>query len=365
MTLYINRNSNSIIKFKYFSVLAIISTFGALVSGCSSSNPNMSQTPEDLTVEQMVRPSVKVSERTDMVVMQGTDSATGAKTSMTSVSNRTNDLGEKVPHYGSLTGGTGSVDVATSSTGDGEDYVDKCDVYWKLNWIRKDLLAGRAPYNLSEVIKKTRQELNQTRPDGNLDLASEALDHLEKGLVHLAADQDIQAAHIPRASIPWSSGAVGMQRYIDSVIPGAKSQSGSFIRRGSSGFIDDDSLASPTSATLHLPLDWHQQRAIDVLESYAAVQHASPESLMRNEFRIAIQKTNRLRDNLHLERRKENNDGDATEVGAGISERYNIGTSRSGTSSLTGHGIVVQGLSSSGSPADPFESNVPPSKRTP
>lgn len=326
----------------------------------------MSQLPPDITVAEIVKPSVKFSNgNSDMVVRQSTDS-NGQKISMSSVSENSNDLGAKVPHYGSLTGGTGSVAVATSSAGDGADYEDKCDVYWKLNWIRKEILAGRAPYNLGDVIKKTRQELSQTRPDGNLDLAAEAMDHLEKGLMHLAADQDIQAAHITRSSIPWSVGPAGMRRFIETTIPGAKANSGVSGRRGSAGFDDDDDFTPASSGSLHQPIDWQQQQAITVMENYASHRHASPESLMRSEFRTAIQKTNRLRDNLHLEHRKENDDGDATEVGAGISERYNVGASRSGSHASGSHHISVQGSDPSGSgPADPFESNVPPSKRTP
>ena len=64
------------------------------------------------------------------------------------------------------------------------------DVYWKLNWARKELLTGNVPHDLAEVIISTRKHCKRLANefpklqgmDERLDAANSALDHLENGL---------------------------------------------------------------------------------------------------------------------------------------------------------------------------------------
>lgn len=188
------------------------------------------------------------------------------------------------------------------------DYTDKADIYWKLNWIRRELVAGRIPRVLEEAIPKLREQLRNTREDGNRDLAEEAVDHLEKGLKHYMAKQALQQGGVSNVLVPFSMGRDGVERFIADNGLGFGGKSMKMSQRG-----EDDDLTRPTADTdSDASLTAAQQKAITLLLDYAETYHASPEQMMQKEWKLAIEKTNELRNNLALKNRKENRDADDT-----------------------------------------------------
>jgi hypothetical protein len=199
------------------------------------------------------------------------------------------------------------------------DYTAKCDVYWKLNWIRKELLAGRVPIDLASLIDRTRHVIAATHPDGNYDLGMDALAHLEKGLDHLAAARTIAEGGHGGGSAPWHSGRTVMQRYVDDWLLGPSRFLKQLNPHAPGGMLDDpdaddaDALPGHTRVVPDVP-PAPAREAASLMVTYASRYDASPEEMMRREWKLAIEKTNRLRDNLYLMGKPQNADGNSTEI---------------------------------------------------
>jgi len=210
------------------------------------------------------------------------------------------------------------------------DYIGKADVYWMLNYIRRVILYGlpsdipNTPENLREelvkVVTKARKQLEEANHDGNYDLAVEAVKHLDKSIEHLTAQQKLEAVHVSLRAIPWGTGSDSVQKYIDSggLGFGAKKEESGLgnLSRSLDGDEDDDDLlnARPLGGTRSAApsgLTRAQEEAIDLVLTYERNYHTGPDKMVRREWSAAIEKINRLRDNLGLMNRDENKDGDS------------------------------------------------------
>lgn len=197
------------------------------------------------------------------------------------------------------------------------DYIDKADVYWKLNWIRKQLQNGKLPSNLKEAVAKTRKLLMTVVRDRNFDTAEEAVTALEEGIDHLEAQRTLTLGNIDPQLIPWGAGRGAVERHFDKdkgkiIRPDSKITKPQNRFNGSLALDlteSSSSLPRPSrlgrSLTLTMP---GVKEAQAVALSYAEKYAASPEEMMRRSWQKAIEKTNKLRDDLGLMNRADNND---------------------------------------------------------
>ncbi|MCS6777511.1 MAG: hypothetical protein RMJ43_14460 [Chloroherpetonaceae bacterium] len=207
--------------------------------------------------------------------------------------------------------------MAPGMRGSDADYIDKADVYWKLNWIRKQLQAGTIPPNLADAIARTRQQLETTQRDKNYRIAERAIQLLEEGMEHLQARRTLVAAGVASDLIPWSLGREAVQRYIDEGRLGF----GSAAKRASLRPGTADAKESPAQSywrqqrnTLTSTLTARQQSTIALILEYAEKYRASPDTMLQRVWQKAIERINELRDELGLMNRNENRDSNSTYV---------------------------------------------------
>jgi hypothetical protein len=190
------------------------------------------------------------------------------------------------------------------------DYIDKADVYWKLNWIRKQVLSGEVPEDLDKRLAKVREQLETTVQDNNYRLAEEAITRYENGFEHLRADQVLQRAGVPTTIVPWRSGEAAVRKFIDNNGLGFGGQK----RKTTTQLGDSEDEDRPSllrrSRRYRSRLSADQEEVIDLILRYTREYHAAPGELMKREWEEAIRVTNKLRDELGLMNRTPNQDGD-------------------------------------------------------
>jgi hypothetical protein len=255
------------------------------------------------------------------------------------------------------TGGTLGEDIVTAKMhvtdpAHPHDYVDKSDVYWKLNWIRQQLLAGTLPSNLEEAVAKTRKKMLTTEHDRNYPIAEEAVKLLEEGLKHLRADRALQAAHINRYAVPWGGGREAIQRYINAGEAGFGGKALGSDKVSTSQDDEDDKpyaerFGISSSPLTTVGLSSTQKQALDILLDYETQYHASPDEMMRRAWSRAIERINKLRDELGLMNQEANSDGDQTGIAPGIS-RGALNSDDSAISDINKPSDTLKG------PSDPF-----------
>ena len=244
------------------------------------------------------------------------------------------------------------------------DYIDKADVYWKLNWIRQRILYGPLPRDIARMVARTRAELMTTRRDINFQRGDDALTHLEAGVGHWQATRDIDAASMHAIAIPWRMGSDSIERFLASDGLGFGARTAPHADMVSSDTESGSGDLMPTSPAISLAPA--QQHAIDIVRKYVQRYHSSPEEQMRREWRLAIRSINAMRDGLGLQNRKENSDGDLSEPGVTTerttSDEINrvFPTSDNATSgSRSGHVLELPDP-----PTDPFRSDTATDRRT-
>jgi hypothetical protein len=207
-------------------------------------------------------------------------------------------------------------------------YTGISEIYWKLNWMRRELLRGSIPYNMLDEIGTTRKSLQQMTHDGNYNLAIEALDRMEKGLEHLACLQILSHAQIDDLRVPWEAGVFAVQQQLDTQRGATETPPIPMPtkRRGYSEDTDDEDGGNTRVPALNtLPdetsgeISPQRRLAIDLALDYERQYQNSPRTMMQREWETAITRTNRLRDNLFLANRAENKDGDSTDVSRAVS----------------------------------------------
>jgi hypothetical protein len=214
-----------------------------------------------------------------------------------------------------------STDATENATG-AHYYVDFCDIYWKLNWMRKALLGGSVPYNMQDEIEKMFKKLKNLRHDGNYTVAYEALARMQKGLEHLACLRTMHAAQINDLEVPWEAGTAAVQQYFDRNPTEADAEVSLNLPTHTHAIGDDDDdnvaighpLPSATDLAPNTAASAARNQAKSMVLDYVTRYRFSPRTLMQREWEAAIHKTNRLRDNLALRNREQNNDGDSTNV---------------------------------------------------
>lgn len=197
------------------------------------------------------------------------------------------------------------------------DYIDKADVYWKLNWIRKQLQNGKLPSNLKEAVAKTRKLVMTVVRDRNADTAEEAVIALEEGIAHMEAQHTLTLGNLDLQLVPWGAGRAAVERYFDKdkgKINRADSKSSKYLNR-SGGNLALNLMETPSvlprpsrlgrSTTVSTPGVTEAQA---VALSYADKCAASPEEMMRRSWQKAIEKINKLRDDLGMMNRADNSD---------------------------------------------------------
>ena len=213
----------------------------------------------------------------------------------------------------------GHADSLGRPRGADSDYVDKADVYWKLNWLRKHLGDARLPDDFEKAIKICREIMTTAEHDANYRLADDALTHLEAGLKHYRAAQTLKASSTDTILVPWSGGIEAVQRSIERGVLGFGEKTASVARSYSSDDSDDSSTRRGTAAPA-APLTPSQQKIVDLILDYARRYHAAPDAMRRSEWALAVPKINRLRDELGLmnrpENREDNYDSTANSSGA-------------------------------------------------
>ena len=113
--------------------------------------------------------------------------------------------------YGAVGGayGTGHTDAQGRARGKDADYVDKADVYWKLNWVRRHLSEVPLPEDFEKALKLSREELETTVHDAHYKLGDDALTHLEAGYKHFKAAQFLRLGERQYLSHPLCIGQRG------------------------------------------------------------------------------------------------------------------------------------------------------------
>ena len=242
-------------------------------------------------------------------------------------------------------------------------YIIYCDIYWRLNWFRQELKKGDVPEDFTTKLANVRKELIEATAglshDGNYRVADEALTHLEIGWKHYQAAEDLVAAGAQCSSAPWSAGALAMQQFIESggLGFGMKSLANAPQSPTDPNAAGALSASDPGYAAGNVErLTPKQKRAIDVAVQYAGEFHGPPEECARVEWSTAVEKINKLRDQLWMMNKGPNRDS-----GSIVDIRPNPGAS-----GLSGERVVntyiKNGTDLPGSSApvgDPFRSPIP------
>jgi hypothetical protein len=244
-------------------------------------------------------------------------------------------------------------------------YIIYCDIYWRLNWIRQQLRHGIVPERLGDKIENVRKELTQATAgiahDGNYRVAHEALTFLESGWNHYEAEQALADGGVQSLSAPWSSGAVAMRTFIDAGGFGFGVKPVGAASIPAPGASDDPltqaAAGTPVGADT-ANLTPRQERAIEVAVRYAGEYHRSPRDCAQDEWSRAVERINKLRDQLWM-MNKANSKDNGTAVD--VRPSSDIG-SAAGDFHRTGNAYTKNGTDLPGTSAptsDPFQSASP------
>lgn len=205
------------------------------------------------------------------------------------------------------------------------------DIYWKLNWARKELLSGNVPKDLPEVVVRARKHSDRIAHEGLhiprdkalklsetltveqcLEPANAALQYLDMGLAHMEACRVLETASIPWRTLPWSANVTDMQRALErmNALPAAKKTFSGFKSMSS----DDETSSRPV--VRYVPssafISTEKQAGAALILRYAAKYHASPEQCAHKEFERALQEILKMREFLDLRYKSPSVPGDTT-----------------------------------------------------
>lgn len=176
------------------------------------------------------------------------------------------------------------------------------DVYWKLNWARKELLIGNVSHDLATVITSTRKHCKRLANefpklegmDERLEVANSALDHLDSGLQQMNKLAMLEESGLQWRDMPWGSGVDEMHRYLERmglVGPMAKASSMSTPLIENE---DPGAMVKPDDARPYVTS--RQRDAIALALRCEREYHSSPEELARAQFQTGMRDIIRLRD---------------------------------------------------------------------
>ena len=188
-------------------------------------------------------------------------------------------------------------------------YIMYCDIYYRMNWIRQELKKGSVPPDFGRKLANVRRELKEGTAgiarDGNYRVADEAITYLETGWKHYQAAEALVAAGAQTSSAPWSVGALAMQQFIENggFGFGAKLLANASLNAAPAGGTQsalDAASAGALDTGTTTGLSGRQERAIAVAIRYARDFHKSPRECAVSEWAMAVEKINKLRDQLWL-----------------------------------------------------------------
>ncbi len=209
-------------------------------------------------------------------------------------------------------------------------WVGTLDIYWKLNWIRQELMMGNVPRVLPDVIAHQRRHIVRIRREGKhlapdpghyipagvtieevLDYADNAFKQLEDGLKHLEQENLLEASGIRALSVPWSASEAEITKQFQ--------LQGLIKTEHATATADkeDEEGSSITVRRLHTPRSaplTRQEEAVDLALKYARTYHASPEDVARRNFEAALRNIVNLRDLLHYQFHKPSVEGSSTMI---------------------------------------------------
>ena len=297
---------------KFTAGLALLALFA--LTGCEQDNADPF---EDAAGEKLQH--IKIQRlKLDPSMVARTDVTTGKPVAIVTRADNPAALTGVVPGGSGAFRGTdyttGHPDSLGRPRGADSDYIDKADVYWKLNWLRRHLGDSQLPDDFEKAMKLCRETMTTAEHDTNYRLADDALTHLEAGLKHYRAAQVLKTANTDTILIPWSGGVEAVQRAIDRGVLGFGEKTVTATRLVSPD--EDDStlrrVAAPAAS-----LSSAQQKIVDLILDYARRYHAAPDAMRHSEWELAVTKINRLRDELGLMNRPENREDTYDAANAG------------------------------------------------
>ena len=275
-----------------------------LLTGCEQSTPVTSTDEEelkDVRIKRMVI-DTRVSPRKDLATGNSAQFLPDVHPNPTVLSGMVPNADVPV---GSAYGG-GHTDAQGRARGADSDYIDKADVYWKLNWLRKHLHDRMLPPEFERAITKAQTQLEDTVHDKNYQLGDDAIKHLKRGLEGFRDAELLRTANINVLLVPWSSDDVAVQRFVDGGGLGFGARSGA-----ASGRTTRDAhtpLYRRLPAAPPEALSPTQEKILAVVKKYARDYRISPDTLRAHEWDAAAEKIDHLRDELGLMNRRENSD---------------------------------------------------------
>ena len=197
-------------------------------------------------------------------------------------------------------------------------WIGTFDIYFKLNWARKELLRGNVSRDLPDVTRRALAHIERIRHEGMpekpdplwnlspsvtcqacMEPADRAFGHIVIGLEHTRQIDTLNAGGLNWRALPWGMGATEMQRAFQNL--------GLMPRPDATPAVSTDRSDDDTANTLPRPpaaarasLSLPQQQAIAVALRYEQVYHASPEERARKEFEDALRETLQMRELLNL-----------------------------------------------------------------
>ena len=150
-----------------------------------------------------------------------------------------------------------------------KDFIAKADVYWKLNWMAKVMTQGFVPHDFEDSVEKTKQLLALTYHDSLYPLAMNALEEVQEGLKHQQAEETLTRAGVASAIVPWMSGSLAVEDYIDSGQLGF----GGKPKEQAIGFGDANANAA---ASPDLSMTLEQKQALEIVRNYSSKYKMSP-----------------------------------------------------------------------------------------
>lgn len=173
----------------------------------------------------------------------------------------------------------------TSPLESDHNYVDKADIYWKLNWMTQDTENGMFSPDFLPELDKLQSRLRDTEMDDKLPLIQEIIKDFRDAMEADKIAKDFRKAGLDAHRLPWANGRLGLEKSLNDTInknPG-------------------NAYFAPPQTTTRREKSLHE-RALAYGEKY----HASPEDVKKRLLANAATKTEHLGDMLGLLGRESN-----------------------------------------------------------
>lgn len=128
-------------RFRHVTLLLMVCVTAFALTGCEPGEPTAETDLELTELGPLTTNSTPTQQIVDATTGKPMQQVAPGVPAMTSLAGATGARSEFAPRgWSHLNQPRG-----TGTRGADADYVDKADVYWKLNWMRKQLLSGKVP----------------------------------------------------------------------------------------------------------------------------------------------------------------------------------------------------------------------------